>query len=62
MLTCAYIHADVDEPGWADVGHGAKVRDLVDGAHQLEVGDRGHVQLAAAGKIGDYILKSQKTM
>ncbi len=40
--------------GRADVGHGADVGDLVDGAHQLEVGDQGHVQLAV-GKIGDKI-------
>ncbi len=36
-------NADVDGAGRADVGHGAKVGDLVDGPHQLEVG----------GKIGD---------
>ncbi len=38
-------NADVDGAGRADVGHGAGVGDLVDGAHQLEVGDGGHVQL-----------------
>ncbi len=37
------IHADVDGAGRADVGHGADVGDLVDGAHQLVVGDRGHI-------------------
>ncbi len=37
------IHADVDGAGRADVGHGADVGDQVDGAHQLEVGDQGHI-------------------
>ncbi len=39
------INADMDGAGRTDVGHGAEVGDLVDGAHQLEVGGRGHVQL-----------------
>ncbi len=38
------IQADVDGAGRADVGHGADVGDLVDGAHQLVVDDRGLVQ------------------
>ncbi len=47
----------MDGAGRADVGHGAETGDLVDGAHQLVVGDRDHVhvQLAAVGKIGDNI-------
>ncbi len=47
------IHADVDGAGRADVGHGADVGDLVDGAYQLVVGDRG-VQLKNQ-KIGEII-------
>ncbi len=41
--------ADVDGNGRADVGHGVDVGDLIDGAHQLEVGGRSHGQLV----VGD---------
>ncbi len=51
--------ADLDGAGRADVGHGAGVGDLVEGDHQLEVGDQGHVQLVV-GDQGQVQLKNRK--
>ncbi len=48
--------ADVDGAGRADVGHGAEVGDLVDGAHQLEVWGRG-VQLGGGRGQGQLNLE-----
>ncbi len=45
--------------GRADVGHGADVGDLVDGAHQLEVGDHGLLS-NCCGKIGDNNIQMDK--
>ncbi len=53
------ISNNADGAGRADVGHGVDVGDLVDGAHQLDVGDRGRGQLVVGDqghvqrKIGD---------